>query len=191
MKEEEIDNLIEELKGSWDTEEPTPGHRQRFEQRLVTLEGGSTNPGNEAGVRGIRPLWIQIAAAASVAIMAGLWIFFPGKGDLQERVNEISPEASKSAYYFTNVIELQVRELEASQTPETAPLVRSALSQIADLEADYSRLEQELVSGGNTQLVLKAMITNFQTRIDLLTDVLEQVNEFKLLNTQNNEEVNL
>lgn len=195
MNKDEFESLWDELKQSWDTEEPTPGHRERFEQRLIRR---SERPGQRPGGRGgkgtfrLQSHWVQWVAAASIALLLGMWVGRRTSGpDVTERVSEVSPEARQSAYYFAGIIEEQIRELEDARTPETAPMIRSALAQIRILEEDYSQLERALLDGGNTPLILKAMVTNFQTRIDLLNDVLAQVNEFKLLNTQNHEENHL
>ena len=52
---------------------------------------------------------------------------------------------------------------------------------------NYKVLEQDLLNGGNSKLILSAMITNFQTRIDLLQDVLDQVENIKNLKNYNDE----
>jgi len=57
--------------------------------------------------------------------------------------------------------------------------------QLQRLETGYQNLEQDLVNGGNSKLILSAMITNFQTRIDLLQDVIDQISTIKTLKNQN------
>ena len=52
-------------------------------------------------------------------------------------------------------------------------------------ENNYKELELDLINGGNSKLILSAMITNFQTRIDLLQDVLQQVEEIKNIDHEN------
>ena len=52
---------------------------------------------------------------------------------------------------------------------------------------DYIKLEGELLNGGNSKLILSAMITNFQIRIDLLNDVLNQIETIKNLKNYNDE----
>ncbi len=195
MKQKEFDSLWDELQGSWDFEEPVKGHRERFEQRLAEsgLSGDVNLHERGAGVTGLglRQLWIQRIVAACVAVLIGFGIYKSESKPIEQQVTEIVPEAGESAQYFAGIIQVRLQELEDAQTPETAPMVQSALAKIRTLEADYKKLERELLRGGNTEFLLKAMVTNFQTRIDLLNQVLIQIEEFKLLNTQNNEEYTL
>ena len=102
-----------------------------------------------------------------------------------EQVAEISPEVSKTQFYFASLIEDQVRELENGSTPETQKIIDDTLKQLQRLETNYEKLEQDLLNGGNSKLLLSAMITNFQTRIDLLEDVLNQIDDIKTLKNQN------
>jgi hypothetical protein len=55
------------------------------------------------------------------------------------------------------------------------------------LETDYKKLEQDLIQGGDSKLILSAMITNFQTRIDLLREVMERVEEVKQFKNESHE----
>ena len=55
------------------------------------------------------------------------------------------------------------------------------------MEKDYKELERNLIQGGNSKLILSAMITNFQTRINLLNAVLNQIETIKILKNNGNE----
>jgi hypothetical protein len=94
-------------------------------------------------------------------------------------VAEISPEVSETSNYFANLVNQQVKELELESSPETQPLIEATLRQLDQLESDYRKMEQDLVGGGNSKLILGAMIRNFQTRIDLLQDVMMQIEQIK------------
>ena len=79
------------------------------------------------------------------------------------------------------------RQLKSFKTPETAQLVNDALNQITILEQEYQQLKEDLVASGNDQRVIAAMIANFQSRINLLENVIELIEEIKHLKTNENE----
>lgn len=79
----------------------------------------------------------------------------------------MAPEVSQTEFYFANLIEQQVEELQGEKTPETAKLVDDTMAQLQRLDKDYRSLEQDLVNGGDSKIIMSATITNFQTRIDL------------------------
>lgn len=186
MNEESIDKLFKELQGKFDVASPDEGHQQRFLEKLNASKGMMTL--KQKKIRWWKPLSI----AASVAILCAVGIGLLNRPPtLEERVAKISPEVSQSQLYFASLIEDQVKELESESTPETRKMIDDTLLQLKKLENDYQRLEQDLLNGGNSKLLLSAMITNFQTRIDLLQDVMGQVDQIKNLKPYTHENVTI
>ena len=62
-------------------------------------------------------------------------------------------------------------------------MVESAVANLAVLESNYKKLQKDLVESGEDKRVIYAMINNFQNRIDLLQQVLEQMNAVNELTT--------
>ena len=182
LENKNIEELFEGLRGTFDTEEPKEGHRQRFLEKLNADKGVVTlNPPK-------RNWWKPLSIAASIALLVSLGIgYFGTQPTVEERVAEISPEASQSHFYFANLIEEQVRELEKQSSPETQGIIEDTMSQLQKLEDNYKKLENDLLEGGDSKLILSAMIRNFQTRIDLLQEVMNQIETIKNYNTYNDE----
>ena len=182
MKKDSIDNLFERLQGAFDMEEPQLGHQQRFLEKLNQANG-------TVFLNKKRPTWwkpLSIAASIALVALLGYQAFGPTPS-LKEQVVEIAPEVSKTEFYFANVIEQQVQQLKDEKSPETAQLVDDTLAQLQRLQKDYTALEQDLVNGGDSKIILNAMIINFQTRIDLLKEVLSQIENIKNLKSQKDE----
>ena len=55
------------------------------------------------------------------------------------------------------------------------------------LEKEYESLKIDLTNSGDDKRVIYAMISNFQTRIDLLKNVMETIENVKQLKKNNNE----
>jgi hypothetical protein len=180
MKEDEIDMLFKDLRGSFDAQEPAHGHQQRFLDRLNDQD-------SQRSAKKRFP-WMSLSIAASILVVVGLtfgqFLFTPS---MDEQVAKISPEIGQTQFYFTNLVEEQVKELQALKSPETERIIGDAMIQIKALEDDFSTLEKELIKGGNSKLILSAMITNFQTRIDLLEAVLAQIETITSLKNNTDE----
>lgn len=182
MSKDNLDRLFENLQGKFDLEEPKSGHQERFLEKLNQSKGVVTLNTKK------RNIWRSLSLAASFALLCVLGLqVFNTKPSLKEQVVEIAPEVSQTEFYFANLIEEQVQLLKDEKSPETAKLVDDTLLQLGKLEADYSNLEQELVNGGNSKIILNAMITNFQTRIDLLKEVLTNIENIKNLKSHDDE----
>ncbi len=182
MSKDNLDQLFENLQGKFDLEEPKGGHQERFLEKLSQSKGVVTLNTKK------RSIWRTLSIAASLALLCVLGLqVFNTKPSLKEQVVEIAPEVSQTEFYFANLIEEQVQLLKDEKSPETAKLVDDTLLQLDKLEADYVSLEQELVNGGNSKIILNAMITNFQTRIDLLKEVLTNIENIKNLKSHDDE----
>ncbi|WP_299435820.1 hypothetical protein [uncultured Maribacter sp.] len=176
MEKDSINKLFTNLEGAFDINEPQEGHQNRFLDKLQEKESVITSSKKNIS------FWKPLSIAASIALISFLAITgLNNETTIEEQVAKISPEVSKSQIYFTSLIEEQIKELEKENTPETKKIIEDTLFQLNKLQKNYAQLEQDLINGGNSKLILSAMITNFQTRIDLLNDVLNQVETAKKL----------
>lgn len=176
-----IEELFGKLEGSFDVASPPEGHRERFRERLESSAGPSTGPKQGTW-------WRSLSIAASIALLLSASVFlFQQEPSMEARVAEISPEVSETSQYFAGLVTRQIQELQKMGSPETEPMIADALNQLQTLEKDYRKLEEDLVAGGNSKFILSAMIQNFQTRIDLLQEVMVRVEEIKQFKNQTHE----
>ncbi|WP_297795149.1 hypothetical protein [uncultured Eudoraea sp.] len=186
MKDDQIEEMFKSLEGAFDTKEPEAGHEQRF---LKKLSG-------ENGVVRLIPKknswWRPLSIAASIMLLFAVGAsLYTNQPTIDEQLAEISPEVSQTQFYFASLIEDQIKELEKENTPETKKIVDDAMVQLNKLETNYKKLEQDLLNGGNSKLILSAMITNFQTRIDLIQEVMDKIENIKTYKTFDNENITI
>ncbi|MEJ2163404.1 MAG: hypothetical protein P8X60_08850 [Robiginitalea sp.] len=176
-----IESLFEELSGSFDVASPPEGHRERFLNRLDRAN-------QQGNADGGTPWWRHLSIAASIALLLAASVFlFRPEPTLENQVAEISPEVSETSMYFAGLVSRQIEVLKEMSSPETEPLIEDTLLQLEKLESNYLNLEQDLIEGGNSKMILSAMIQNFQTRIDLLQDVMVRIEEVKQFKNENHE----
>ncbi len=184
MNKIDLEEVFKELGGAFDIEAPQEGHQARFLQKLQTGKKVVTLGRKE------KNWWKLLSIAASIVVLLtlgfGLYNSFPTK---EERIAQISPEASKTEFYFANLVNEQVKELKKASTPETEKIITDTMVQLTTLESDYQKMEKDLLNGGNSKFILSAMITNFQTRIDLLQDVLNQIEKIKSIKNKSDENI--
>jgi hypothetical protein len=181
MKKDTIEELFIKLKDNVDFEEPNEGHQLRFLKKLNESKSVTT-----ITFRNSRS-WIQIVSMAAAVTLLLAFGFFQlnTSSTIDEKVAKISPEASKTQFYFANLIEEQVKDLNSEKSPETEKIINDTMFQLKKLELNYTEMEQDLLNGGNGKLILSAMITNFQTRIELLNEVMIQIENIKTIKITN------
>ena len=180
MKEDNINTLFKNLENDFDIETPRLGHQQRFLDKL--------NSKTETLVlKSKRSIWKPfIGIAASIVLLISLFIGFQIDGNSKDLAS-VSPEMAKTQDFFTNVITNELEKLNSEETPEFQDLIVDALFQIKILEENYERLKLDLTESGDDKRVIFAMINNFQNRIDLLQNVVEQIDNLKQQNIIQNE----
>ncbi|NDI98878.1 anti-sigma factor [Flavobacterium sp. LaA7.5] len=161
-----LEQLFNQLKNGWDNEEPPRGHEQRFMQRL-----GHKPKKKTIGLK------IALPVAATIAVLLGVFIGY--HPEEQPKIAELSPEVKETQIYFTSVIKNEMAKIEKESTPETEKIVQDALYHMELLEKDYDKLTHELTQKGENKKIIHAMITNLQTRISFLEEVLIQIENAK------------
>lgn len=180
MDTNKIDDFFKDL--DLDVAEPEVGHQDRFVEKLKKARP----EGNKGGK--IRMLWSPLVAAAA-AILIIFMLAGNSFGNLTDKgdLAGISPEMKETQQFYTNLIKTELAKLEAANTPETEKLVNDALAQMDKLDQDYEKLKKDLKKSGQDKRVIFAMISNLQQRIDILTNVMEQIEKIKELKNPNNE----
>lgn len=178
MNRDHIDNLFEGLTDAFDIHEPRENHAARF---LNKLENNS----NKNKTTHFKKWWY---AAASIIVLVSVSIAAYTMGSRnQNSVATVAPELYASQEYFTGVINQELEKLQKEKSPETKRIVEDAVLQIEKLENDYNILKKDLLDNGADKRIIYAMISNLQKRIELLQNVLETIDEVKILKTESHE----
>lgn len=186
MKKGSIEQLFDRLENQFDTENPSQDHQAKFLEKLQSMQFDKETP-QEVPVRKLnwmKPLFI----AASLVVLFGV-IFTNQSSEKKSDLADVSPEMQQTQEFFTKSIERELFTIQQEVTPETQAIVDNALVQIKNLEKQYETLKDDLVESGQDKRVIYAMIDNFQTRIDLLEQVLEHIDAIKNLNELRPQEI--
>ncbi len=169
LKKDSIDELFDRLKGEFNTETPKINHQERFLEKL----------------KGAKPIkrknnwWKPLSIAASVVLVVSLFV---GKSLTEKpELADISPQMEETQIYFTSLISQELEKIKGEENENTKKIIDDTLIQLQKIETDYKALKNELIKNGEDKRIIYAMITNLQTRIDLLKTVLEQIEEIKQL----------
>lgn len=106
-------------------------------------------------------------------------------GSLQQNESRdlasVSPKMEETQNFFTSAINEELNKLKEEASPIAQNLINDALKQIKILENDYTKLKVDLTNSGDDSRVIYAMISNFQNRIDILKNTLNQIEIVKQL----------
>lgn len=179
MKQKDsLEQLFERLEGTFDVHETPNEHQSRFLDKLNT---------NTMVAKRKPTFWKPLSIAASIVLLVCAGIFLQPDDIEVEGLARVSPEMEQTQSFFTLAISQELETLKSFEDENSKALIEDTLSRLEILESDYDQLKIDLVESGNDKRVISAMIANFQNRIELLQQVIENIEEIKTLKANRNE----
>lgn len=170
---EKLDQLFDKFHGQWDIKDMETNHSERFSDKLKARKPK-------------RNYLLPIAIAATIVLFLGISLF----NNTNEKANELkfaSKETKQTDSIFTVLIETQLEKLKEKESPENEKIITDALKQMKTLDSDYEKIKLELEVNGESKQIIYAMISNFQTRISFLQNVLQRIEDNEKLKTISDE----
>jgi hypothetical protein len=166
---EKLDQLFENLENQWDIHEMDNDHSNRFSKKLILKKRK-------------RNYSFVYAVAASVAVLLGITLFYTNN-DKPKELKFASKETKQTDSVFTVLIKNELEKIQEKKSPENEKIIKDALKQMKLLDNDYTKIIHELEVNGESKPIIYAMISNLQTRISFLKDVLQRIEETEKIKT--------
>lgn len=183
MNKDSLDQLFKRLENDFDVEEPSVNHKQQFLNKLNKNGALQLIKDSKQRRRLLKPL---IGVAASFALLITLFIGSQ-QNEISNDLASVSPKMAETQDFFATTIAEELSKIEKESSPETRALIEDTMQRMKALETEYKSLKIDLAESGDDNRVIYAMISNFQNRIDLLQNALQQINTIKQFKNLNNE----
>ena len=163
MKMDQLEKFVVAHREDFDVANPDPGIWSAIESKLPSQRSREVAMWR----------WIAAAAVGLVLIMSGFILGLRMDEDPGVGISAEYEEFLQAEQYYKIQINDRMNALGAYEPDD------GLQSDIRELEGSYDELAKELNQGWhpNQQEILKALIQNYQTRIDLLERVLDRVEE--------------
>lgn len=138
-------------------------------------------------------LGFVLRVAASVVILMGLGfvIFFKSIEQRHVDLAAINPEYAKQQVQYASMV--QSKRVELKKVAKTDPeLYKEFSGEIAKMDSTYKKLNAELATSPNQELVLREMIRTLQVQLDVLNrqlSVIDRFNEVKSADKDENKNI--
>ena len=175
-----MEDFFKNKREEFDVNEPNVGHFERFQARLEKID---ETPKKKGGTP-----WYILAVAASALLFFGYWMgnFNQGIDSNGIELAEVSPEMEETQNFYLATIQKEVEEISTKKTTANQKIIEDAFLQLEILETNYRKLTLELKESNADKRVIYAMITNFQNRLQILQNLMDQLEEFEELVPQEN-----
>ncbi len=183
-----LEDFIKTNREEFDEFEPSVNLWVKIEQRLpienAELKSKTTKTFS---------LQFVMRVAASIIIVMGVCFVLYLRYQHKQQVDyaSINPVYAKQQIQYASLVETKRNELKtiAKTDPQ---LYKEFSAEIAKMDSTYKKLNNDLATSPNQELVLRAMIRNLQIQTEVLNQQLSIIEQFNATKkTQNNETKNI
>lgn len=170
-----LEDIIKRERGAFDDREPSDGHFERFSFKLATrLHAGKAK-------RSIMPYLLKAAVVTLLVTLSSLWTFdhfVRPNLKKQMTLSEVSPEYREAERYYVRQVNMMENEFTTLDiaSPEQKEML---MGELAAMDSVYTELQKELRANPDDQRIIDAMITHYQTKIEVMSYLLDQLRQIK------------
>lgn len=184
-----IDDLIRDNRCQFDDREPVEGHFERFEWKLEKRLHSAFRK------RSIVPYLLKAAVVTVLVTLSSLWVWdnFIRSGKDTMALGDVSPQYREVENYYVhqvNMIEGELRNYYLRDNPEQKAMFENELR---SMDSAYVQLQKDLKANPSNERIINAMIEHYQTKVEVMTYILNQLKEIRDENAKNpdNEKANI
>ncbi|HBL75538.1 MAG: hypothetical protein A2W90_03350 [Bacteroidetes bacterium GWF2_42_66] len=178
-----LEHIINENREFFNNAEPKEGHFERFGAKLDN-EFGRKKKFN------IRIVWQAAAAIAFtfLAINQALLLFTP-KEQEKPTLASVSPEYGEIETYYVSAINTSLTNWDELQKEGALSAEERSLleEELKEFDTTFKNLQEELSANPNDERVINAMIEFYQSKLNVITIIIENMKEVKRIKKQSHE----
>jgi hypothetical protein len=178
-----IEEIIRTNRETFEAGEPIDGHLDRFSWKLERrLHSRSTR-------RSIVPYLLRAAVVTVLVTLSSLWAWdtFIRADRKGMTLGEVSPQYMEVETYYVRQVNLMEGELQTIDFGNNLEQKEMLQKELKSMDSTYVQLQKDLKAHPNDERIINAMITHYQTKIEVLTYIVNQLKAIRN-ETQNKQE---
>ena len=173
-----IEEIIRENKAIFDGNDPIDGHLDRFSWKL------EKRLHNRQNRRSIVPYLLRAAVVTVLVTLSSLWVWdqFIRTGNRGMALGDVSPQYKEVENYYVhqvNLMEGELQNVDFGTNPEQKEMLQK---EMRSMDSTYVQLQKELGANPNDDRIISAMIEHYQTKIEVMSYI---VNQLKAIRNEN------
>jgi hypothetical protein len=178
-----IEDIIRNNKDFFDGAEPSEGHLERFNRKLEIMFGAKTIK------RSIVPYLLRAAVVTLLLTLSSLWTWdhFIRSDRNRMTLGDVSPEYKEVENYYVhqvNLMESEIGNIDLKNNPEQKEIL---FKEMKSMDSVYVQLQKELKANPDDERIINAMIEHYQTKVDVMNYILNQLKAIRNENQNNSE----
>lgn len=160
----------------FDSEEPSSGHMERFEQKLLRQ---SSSLFSRIPYALKAAVVLLLVALSSILIYEQAQIYYSNQRVLS--LQDISEEFGEAEFYYTSLINNKYQEINRLNIDD--PKQKEMLMvELDEMDKLFHSLQKDFQVNPTDRRVINAMITHYQIKVEIMSQIIEQLEEVNQVN---------
>ena len=186
---ETIKEAFRNSKNFWDDQEPEEGHFERFSVKLELRRQARSVK------RSIVPYLLRAAVVTLLVTLSSLWTWdhFIRPDSRRMTLGQVSPQYKEVENYYIHQVNLMQDEIVNTDIQNSPEQKEMLISELNSMDSVYVSLQKELKANPDDERIISAMIEHYQTKLEVMTIIVEQLKAIRKDNTniEENEKITL
>ncbi|MBK9389177.1 MAG: hypothetical protein IPN68_02925 [Bacteroidetes bacterium] len=184
-----IEEVVNNSRNFWDDQEPEEGHFERFSVKLELRRQARSVK------RSIVPYLLRAAVVTLLVTLSSLWTWdhFIRPDSRRMSLGQVSPQYKEVENYYIHQVNLMQDEIVNTDIQNSPEQKEMLISELKSMDSVYVSLQKELKANPNDERIISAMIEHYQTKLEVMTIIVEQLKAIRKDNTniEENEKITL
>jgi len=184
-----IEEIARSNRDVWDNKEPEEGHFERFSVKLELRRQ------SRKVRRSIVPYLLRAAVVTLLVTLSSLWTWdhFIRPESTRMKLGEVSPQYREVENYYLHQVNIMEDEIVNTEIQNNSEQKQILTNELKSMDSVYVSLQKELKANPNDERIISAMIEHYQTKLEVMTYIVDQLKTIRNNNTNNedNEKVTL
>lgn len=161
----------------FDSQEPSAGHMERFEQMLNNQPSRSLLSRIPYALKAA--VILLLVALSSILIYEQARLYYANQRVIS--LQDISTEFGEAEFYYTSLIKHKYQEIDRlnMDDPKQKEMLMNELEEMDKLSHS---LQKDLQSNPNDQRVINAMISHYQFKLEVMSQIIKQLEAVNQVN---------
>ena len=180
-----IEDIIRNNKDFFEDAEPSEGHLERFNRKLEKRFQVNTIK------RSIVPYLLKAAVVTLLITLSSLWTWdhFIRTGSTRMTLGQVSPQYKEVENYYVHQVNLMEGEIVNVDLKNNPAQKTMLMKEIKSMDSTYVSLQKELKANPNDERIINAMIEHYQTKLEVMTYIVNQLKTIRNDNQNKKENV--
>jgi len=178
-----LEDIIRKNKEKFDDREPAEGHFERFQSKLNRYNNKKTSFSSSYKVV------LKAAVVGLLVVLSSLWLYdniYDNQSTQQIVVKNVPSEFREAQLYYSSMVDRKYNQIQDFEF-KSKKQKKMLLNELKAMDSVYYNIKQDFKENPNDPRVMNALIRHYQMKLEVMTQVLEQLNQVQAIKNKDNE----